>query len=99
MLAQVLGLTDLGHPYATELAESWLAYGRRCSDSPDKFSKAETVLLGREVGSDTLSKAYSHGDAQGDDDERGDCFFDGHVKSVASEPPGAAPKSRSACSS
>ncbi|UPK37147.1 hypothetical protein IVB18_07450 [Bradyrhizobium sp. 186] len=45
VLAQVLGLTDLDHPYATELAESWLAYGRRYSDSPDKFGEAETVLL------------------------------------------------------
>jgi hypothetical protein len=45
VLAQVLGLTDLGHPYAIELAASWLAYGKRCSDSPSKFGKAETVLL------------------------------------------------------
>jgi hypothetical protein len=45
VLAQVLGLTDLGHSYATELAASWLAHGRRCSDNPCKFSKAETVLL------------------------------------------------------
>ena len=45
VLAQVLGLTDLGHPYAIELAKSWLAYGKRCSDSPLKFRKAETVLL------------------------------------------------------
>jgi hypothetical protein len=45
VLAQVLGLSDLGHPYAIELAASWLAYGKRCSDSPLKFSKAETVLL------------------------------------------------------
>lgn len=45
VLAQVLGLTDLGHPNAIELAASWLAYGKLCSDSPLKFSKAETVLL------------------------------------------------------
>ena len=45
VLAQVLGLTDLGHPFATELATSWLAYGRRFSENPRKFSKAETVLL------------------------------------------------------
>ena len=45
VLAQVLGLTDLGHSFATELAASWLAYGRRFSDDPRKFSKAETVLL------------------------------------------------------
>jgi hypothetical protein len=45
VLAQVLGLTDLGHPYAIELAASWLAYGKRSSESPLKFSKAETLLL------------------------------------------------------
>ncbi|SIN83791.1 hypothetical protein SAMN05443247_00096 [Bradyrhizobium erythrophlei] len=45
VLAQVLGLTDLGHSFATELAVSWLAYGRRCSDNPRKFSKAETLLM------------------------------------------------------
>jgi hypothetical protein len=45
VLAQILGLTDLGHSYGTELAASWLAYGRRCSDNPRAFSKAETVLL------------------------------------------------------
>jgi hypothetical protein len=45
VLAQVLGLTDLGHSYAVELAASWLIYGRRCSDNPRKFRKAETVLL------------------------------------------------------
>jgi hypothetical protein len=44
VLTQVLGLTDLDHPFATELATSWLAYGRRCSDNPRKFRKAETVL-------------------------------------------------------
>jgi hypothetical protein len=45
VLAQVLGLTDLGHAYARELAASWLAYGRRCSETPRKFSNAATVLL------------------------------------------------------
>jgi hypothetical protein len=45
VLAQVLGLTDLGHPFATELATSWLAYGRHFSENPRKFSNAETVLL------------------------------------------------------
>ena len=44
-LAQALGLTDLGHPYAVKLAASWLAYGKRSSDSPLKFSMAETLLL------------------------------------------------------
>jgi hypothetical protein len=45
VLAQVLGLTGLGHGYAVELAASWLAYGRRSSSDPHKFSEAETVLL------------------------------------------------------
>ena len=45
VLAQVLGLTDAGHPFATKLAASWFTYGRRYSDNPRKFSQAETVLL------------------------------------------------------
>jgi hypothetical protein len=45
VLAQVLGLTDLGHSYATELAASWLVYGRHSSGNSSKFSDAETVLL------------------------------------------------------
>jgi hypothetical protein len=45
VLAQVLGLTDLGHSFATELAASWLIYGRRYAADPYKFYEAETVLL------------------------------------------------------
>jgi len=45
VLAQITGLTDLGHPHAIKLAASWLVHGRRCSDDPRKFSKAEAVLL------------------------------------------------------
>lgn len=45
VLAQVLGLTDLGHPYARELATSWLAYGGLYSESPREFSNAAAVLL------------------------------------------------------
>lgn len=45
VLAQVAGLTDLGHSYATELAASWLVYGRHSSGNPSKFNEAETVLL------------------------------------------------------
>jgi hypothetical protein len=45
VLAQVLGLTDVGHPYATELATSWLSYGWLCSENPREFSKAQNVLL------------------------------------------------------
>ncbi|MCK1414841.1 hypothetical protein IVB55_18045 [Bradyrhizobium sp. CW4] len=45
VLAQVLGLTDLGHPYAEELATAWLAYGCLCSENPSEFSNAAVVLL------------------------------------------------------
>lgn len=45
VLAQVAGLTDLGHSYGTEIAASWLVYGRHSSRDPGKFSEAETVLL------------------------------------------------------
>jgi hypothetical protein len=41
----VLGLTDLGHPFATELAASWLTHGLRHSVDPRKFSEAGIVLL------------------------------------------------------
>jgi hypothetical protein len=34
VLAQVTGLTDLGHPYAIEIAGSWLVHGRCSSDNP-----------------------------------------------------------------
>lgn len=43
VLAQVLGLTDLDH--STELAASWLAYGRLLSDNKQKFGDAKIVLL------------------------------------------------------
>lgn len=45
VMAQVLGLTDLGHSHATEFAASWLAYGRRHSETPHKFADAEFVLF------------------------------------------------------
>ncbi|WLB23884.1 hypothetical protein [Bradyrhizobium japonicum] len=45
VLAQVLGLTDLDHPYARELANSWLSYGQLCSENPREFSNAVDVLL------------------------------------------------------
>jgi hypothetical protein len=45
VLAQVTGLTALGHPYAIEIAGSWLVHGRCSSDNPRKFGEAETVLL------------------------------------------------------
>lgn len=45
VLAQVLGLSDLGHPFATELAASWYTHGLRYSTNPRKFSEAEATLL------------------------------------------------------
>lgn len=45
VMAQVLGLTDLDHGLATELAASWYCYGLRHSTDPRKFSEAEGVLL------------------------------------------------------
>jgi hypothetical protein len=45
VLAQVLGLTELGHPFATELAALWFTHGLRHSTEPRKFSQAETALL------------------------------------------------------
>jgi hypothetical protein len=45
VLAQVLGLTDLGHSFATELSASWFTHGQRHSANPRKFSQAETALL------------------------------------------------------
>ena len=43
-MAQVLGLTDLDHPFAIPLAASWYAYGLRHSMDPDKFRQAKAVL-------------------------------------------------------
>lgn len=45
VLAQVLGLTDLDHPFATELAASWYTHGLRYSANPRKFSEVEATLL------------------------------------------------------
>jgi hypothetical protein len=45
VLAQVLGLTDLGHSFATDLAASWFTHGLRHSADPRKFRLAETALL------------------------------------------------------
>jgi hypothetical protein len=56
VLAQVLGLTDVGHSFATELAASWFTFGLRYSADPRKFSEAETVLLA------AFRKRPCHGD-------------------------------------
>ncbi|MEH2562404.1 hypothetical protein [Bradyrhizobium sp. AZCC 2289] len=45
VMAQVIGLTDLNHGLATELAASWYTRGLRYSSNPRKFSQAEAVLL------------------------------------------------------
>jgi hypothetical protein len=44
VLAQILGLTELGHAFAMELAASWFSHGLRYSADPRKFREAETVL-------------------------------------------------------
>ena len=45
VIAQVLGLTDVGHELAGELAATWLAFGERHSGEPSKFGEAKVVLL------------------------------------------------------
>jgi hypothetical protein len=45
VLSQVLGLTDLGHAFAHELAVSWFNNGLRHSAEPAKFSQAGAVLI------------------------------------------------------
>lgn len=45
VMSQIVGLTDLGHQFSTDLAASWFEYGRTYSDDPCKFSQAEDVLL------------------------------------------------------
>jgi hypothetical protein len=45
VMAQVIGLSDVGHELTTELAASWLDYGERHSDDRLKFGDARVVLL------------------------------------------------------
>lgn len=45
VMAQIIGLTDIGHELALTLAASWLAYGELHSDEPHKFKDARLVLL------------------------------------------------------
>ncbi len=45
VMSQIVGLTNLGHSFAIELAGSWFKYGRRHSDDPRRFDLAEDVLL------------------------------------------------------
>lgn len=43
-LSHVLGHTALDHPFATELAASWLAHNLRHSLDPRRFNQAEAAL-------------------------------------------------------
>ena len=45
VMAQVIGLTDLDHGLATELAASWSTHGQCHSSDPRKFSQAGALLL------------------------------------------------------
>ncbi len=43
VMAQIIGLTDLDHPFGAALASSWLDFGRQHSADPKKFVEAEAV--------------------------------------------------------
>jgi len=45
VMAQIVGLTELEHGFATELAASWYVHGLHHSTDPRKLSQAETALL------------------------------------------------------
>jgi hypothetical protein len=45
VMAQVIGLTDVGHEFANELATFWLDHGERHSKDPERYREARTVLL------------------------------------------------------
>jgi hypothetical protein len=45
VMAQVIGLTDVGHELTGELAAAWLDFGERHSREPGKFGEAQVVLL------------------------------------------------------
>jgi len=55
VMAQVLGLTALDHPFALPLAASWFAHGLRHSHEPAKLYQAKAVL--------TAAFRERHGDA------------------------------------
>jgi hypothetical protein len=44
VIAQIIGLTRLGHEHSVALAASWFAYGQRHSSDPHKFAKTRAVL-------------------------------------------------------
>ncbi|UQR62335.1 hypothetical protein LRP30_37155 [Bradyrhizobium sp. C-145] len=45
VLAQIVGLTDLGHSLTRELSVSWIGWGFRHSTEPTKFVEAGAVVL------------------------------------------------------
>jgi hypothetical protein len=45
VMAQIIGLTDIGQGLTAELAASWLDYGERHSSDLQKFSEARIVLF------------------------------------------------------
>jgi hypothetical protein len=45
VMAQIVGLIDVGHEFSAELAASWLVHGERHSKEPDKFREARITLL------------------------------------------------------
>jgi hypothetical protein len=45
VLAQIVGLTDVGHSLTRELSVSWLGWGFQHSTDPKKFGEAGTVVL------------------------------------------------------
>lgn len=54
VLAQIVGLTDVGHALSRELSVSWLGWGFRYSTEPEKFGEAGAVVL-------SAIKAHEHG--------------------------------------
>lgn len=44
VMAQIIGLTNLDHPFGAALASSWLDFGRHHSADLQKFVEAEVVL-------------------------------------------------------
>jgi hypothetical protein len=44
VLSHVIGRVEFDHPFATELATSWLAHHLRCARDPHRFAQTEAVL-------------------------------------------------------
>ncbi|WP_106948362.1 hypothetical protein [Bradyrhizobium sp. MOS003] len=58
VLAQIVGLTDVGHALTRELSVSWLGWGFRYSTEPEKFGEAGAVVL-------SAIKAHESGTKEG----------------------------------